>query len=93
MIVPPTVEQEDRRGTSRERAILLQERVWHVNRIKGLLAGQGISDYESLHKDRRARLAALKTGDGQPFPMRLCASLPATEGPINAGPQLGMRPV
>jgi transposase len=75
MVVPPTVEQEDRRRTSRERAVLLQERVRHVNRIKGLLAGQGVTDYEPLHKDRRARLAALKTGAGQPFPMRLKAEL------------------
>jgi transposase len=69
MVVPPTPEQEDRRRTSRERAVLLQERVRHVNRIKGLLANQGITDYEPLHKDRRARLAALKTGDGQPLPL------------------------
>jgi transposase len=75
MVVPPTPEQEDRRRTSRERAVLLQERVRHVNRIKGLLAGQGITDYEPLHKDRRAYLAALKTGDGQPLPMRLKAEL------------------
>ena len=57
MVVPPTVEQEDRRRISRERAILVQERVRHVNRIKGLLTGQGITDYEPVHKDRRARLA------------------------------------
>jgi transposase len=75
MVVPPTPEQEDRRRTSRERAVLLQERVRHVNRIKGLLAGQGITDYEPLHKDRRAHLAALKTGDGQPLPLRLKAEL------------------
>ena len=54
MVVPPTPEQEDRRRTSRERAVLLQERVRHVNRVKGLLASQGITDYEPLHKDRRA---------------------------------------
>jgi transposase len=75
MVVPPTPEQEDRRRTSRERAVLLQERVRHVNRIKGLLASQGITDYEPLHKDRRAHLVALKTGDGQPLPMRLKAEL------------------
>jgi transposase len=75
MVVPPTSEQEDRRRTSRERAILLQEKVRHVNRIKGLLAGQGITDYDPVHKDRRTRLAALKTGDGQPFPVRLKAEL------------------
>jgi hypothetical protein len=75
MVVPPTPEQEDRRRTSRERAILLQEKVRHVNRIKGLLAGQGITDYDPVHKDRRIRLAALKTGNGQPFPERLKAEL------------------
>ena len=75
MVVPPTPEQEDRRRTSRERAVLLRERIRHVNRIKGLLASQGITDYEPLRKDRRARLAALKTGDGQPLPLRLKAEL------------------
>jgi transposase len=43
MVVVPTPDQEDRRRTSRERAVLLQERVRHVNRIKGLLVGQGIT--------------------------------------------------
>ena len=41
---------------SREREIPMRERVQHVNRIKGLLAGQGISDYDPLRKDRRKRL-------------------------------------
>ena len=75
MVVPPTPEQEDRRRLSRERAILLQERVQHVNRIKGLLAGQGIIDYEPLHKERRTRLDALATGDGRPLPAVLKAEL------------------
>ncbi len=75
MVVPPTPEQEDRRRLSRERATLLQERVQHVNRIKGLLAGQGITDYEPLHKERRARLDALATGDGRPLPAVLKAEL------------------
>lgn len=75
MVVAPTPEQEDRRRTSRERATLLQERVRHVNRIKGLLAGQGITDYEPLHKDRRTRLEALMTGDGRPLPIYLKAEL------------------
>jgi transposase len=70
MVAPPSPEQEDQRRTSRERAILLRERVRHVNRIKGLLACQGISDFEPLHKDRRIRLDALQTGDGRPLPPR-----------------------
>lgn len=75
MVVPPTPEQEDRRRTSRERAILMRERVRHVNRMKGLLAGQGITDYDPLQKDRRARLETMETGDGQPLPDRLKAEL------------------
>src|SRR5208283_2554304 len=58
-----------------ERAILLRERVRHVNRIKGLLSSQGITDFEPLHKDRRIRLDALRTGDGRPLPPRLKAEL------------------
>jgi len=75
MVVPPTPEQEDSRRLSRERAILLRERVQHVNRIKGLLAGQGITGYDPLHKDRRTRLDGLMTGDGRPLPARLKAAL------------------
>jgi len=75
MVVPPTPEQEDRRRLSRERAILLRERVQHVNRIKGLLASQGITGYDPLRKDRRIRLDGLTTGDGRPLPGRLKAEL------------------
>src|ERR1700733_10686654 len=66
MVAPPSPEQEDLRGISRERAILLRERVRHVNRIKGLLASQGIKDYDPLHKDRRLRLDARRRGKGGP---------------------------
>jgi transposase len=41
----------------------MRERIRHVNRMKGLLAGQGITDYDPLQKDRRARLETMKTGD------------------------------
>jgi transposase len=75
MVAPPSPEQEDQRRISRERAILLRERVRHVNRIKGLLASQGITDFEPLHKDRRVRLDALRTGDGRLLPPRLKAEL------------------
>ena len=40
----PSVEQEDARRLHRERHRLIQERVQHVNRIKGLCATQGIYD-------------------------------------------------
>ena len=62
MVVPPSPEQEDHRRIARERAVLLKERVRHVNRVKGLLAGQGILDYEPLRRDRREQLDALANG-------------------------------
>lgn len=75
MVVPASPDEEDRRRTCRERAILLRERIRHVNRVKGLLSGQGIVDYEPLERDRRARLDELRTGDGRPLPPRLRAEL------------------
>ena len=48
MVQVPTPQEEDRRRICRERKTLTAERVEHVNRIKGLLFSQGISDYEPL---------------------------------------------
>ena len=75
MVRAPSVEEEDARRTTRERANLLKERVRHVNRIKGLLAGQGVYDFEPLRPDRLERLGALVTGDGRPLPERLAAEV------------------
>ena len=75
MVVPPTPEEEDRRRICRERAILLRERIRHTNRIKGLLAGQGITGFNPLHKDRRQLLDAARTGDGRPLPNQLRAEI------------------
>ena len=75
MVRPPSPEEEDRRRLTRERSTLIKERVQHANRIKGLLFGQGITDYEPLHRDRRARLETLATGDGRPLPPRLKAEI------------------
>jgi hypothetical protein len=62
MVVPPTPEQEDRRRTSRERAILLKERVRHVNRIKGLLASQGIIEVPTqMDATRRLTISGVGT--------------------------------
>jgi transposase len=71
MVVIPSVEDEDFRRTHRERDRLVRERTGHINRIKGLLFGQGIrginvkKDYKSL------KPAELVTGDGRPLPDRL----------------------
>src|SRR5215207_9773737 len=75
MTKAPTPEEEDRRRICRERKTLTAERVEHVNRIKGLLFAQGISDYEPVHRHRRARLEELRTGDGRPLPRHLKAQL------------------
>jgi len=67
----PAVEREDARRTHRERQRLVAERVQHVNRIKGLLATQGITDYQPLRRDRSARLGEVRTKDGHALPPRL----------------------
>lgn len=75
MVKEPTPEQEDRRRICRERKVLTTERICHVNRIKGLLFAQGITDYEPLNRDRRDRLEELVTGDGRSLPPHLKAQI------------------
>jgi transposase len=75
MLRVPTPEEEDRRRISRERKALTNERVRHINRIKGLLFSQGISGYQPLRRDRRKRLEELRTGDGRPLPAHLKAQV------------------
>ena len=67
----PSVEGEDARRVHRERERLIKERIQHVNRIKGLLATQGIYDYEPLRRHRRDRFEALETAIGTPIPGHL----------------------
>jgi transposase len=71
MVRAPTPEDEDSRRVCRERKTLTVERIQHVNRIKGLLFSQGVSDYEPLRRDRRQRLDELRTGDSRPLPPHL----------------------
>jgi len=75
MVIAPSPEEEDRRRLCRERQTLIAERIIHVNRIKGLLFAQGISDYAPLRRDRRKRLEGLRTGDGRPLPVHLKAQI------------------
>jgi transposase len=83
MVAAPSPEEEDRRQISRERKSLTAERVAHVNRIKGLLFAQGVTDYEPIRRDRRERLETLRTGDGRPLPVelkqRICRELDRLE--------------
>ena len=71
----PTVAEEDDRRLHRERDRLLNERVQHVNRIKGLCAVHGIYDYEPLRSNRMLRLEQLRTGDGRELPARVKAEI------------------
>lgn len=75
MVVAPSVEEEDRRRISRERRVLKSACVEHCNRIKGLLSAQGVRDYDPRLKNSRARLDAVRTGQGHPLPPRLKAQV------------------
>lgn len=71
----PSVAEEDDRRLHRERGRLLNERNQHVSRIKGLLAVQGIYDFEPMHRERIQRLERLRTADGRKLPSRLKAEI------------------
>ena len=75
MVQAPSPEEEDRRRLTRERGTLLKERIQHTNRVKGLLSGQGVRDYNPLRRDRFERLEALRTGDGRELPPLLKAEI------------------
>jgi transposase len=71
----PSVAEEDDRRLHRERGRLINERIQHVNRIKGLLALHGVYDYQPLRHDRMQHLHGLRTADGQTLPPRLKAEI------------------
>ncbi len=71
MVVIPSVEQEDLRRSHRERDRLVRERTAHINRIKGLLFGQGIRGINVKARYKSLKPAALVTGDGRALPERL----------------------
>jgi transposase len=75
MVRPPSPEEEDARRLTRERGTLVTERIRHANRIKGLLATQGVFDFEPMRKDRRRHIEQLRRWDGQPLPPRLKTEL------------------
>ncbi len=71
MVVIPSVEEEDLRRSHRERERLVRERTAHINRIKGLLFGQGIRGINVKSRYKNWKPAELVTGDGRPLPERL----------------------
>jgi len=75
VVCVPSVAEEDDRRLNRERGRLINERIQHVNRIKGLLAIHGIYDYQPLRRDRMQPLDRLRTADGRTLPPRLKAEI------------------
>ena len=71
MVVIPSIDEEDLRRCHRERDRLIRERTAHINRIKGLLFGQGIRGINVKSRYQTLTPAALVTGDGRPLPERL----------------------
>lgn len=75
MVQVPTAAQEDDRRPSRERQRLIKERTGHVNRLKGLLHGQGVRQLWGRCKDFAAWLTTLRTGDGRRLACHLLEEL------------------
>ena len=71
MVVIPSVEEEDLRRSHRERDRLVRERTAHINRIKGLLFGQGIRGVNVQRHYKALKPTEMITGDGRPLPDRL----------------------
>ena len=92
MAKAPTAEQEDCRQISRERRSLTAERVKNVNRIKGLLFAQGITEYEPVRQcfpvQRRIGPVFARTWGG-PTGTSHAASLRVTQSATrsSAGPE------
>lgn len=63
----PSVEEEDARQLHRELLTLKRERTRQINRIKGLLAGQGVR-MARIGPDFLEQLEALRLWDGSPLP-------------------------
>ena len=71
----PSPSQEDDRRPWRERQRLVNERTQHINRLKGLLHGQGVRDALPRAKGFCAWLAGVRTSDGRSLPAHLMAEL------------------
>src|SRR6202035_5287613 len=71
----PNVDEEDLRRSHRERDRLVRERTAHINRIKGLLFGQGIRGINVKSKYKTLQIDKLITGDERPLPPRLASEI------------------
>jgi transposase len=75
MVPIPDVVEEDGRRPVRERQKLIGERLALLNEIDGVLATLGVTGYRPLRQDRRARLAELRTPEGDPLPANAAARI------------------
>ena len=75
MVPIPDQGDEDARRCVRERTELVSERVGLTNRIGAVLAALGIGGYNPLLKNRRQRLADLRTGLDEPIPPHAMAKI------------------
>jgi transposase len=75
MVPIPDEADEDARRSVRERTELVSDRVSLANRIGAVLATLGVEDYNPLLKNRRRRLADLRTGLGDPIPPHALAKI------------------
>lgn len=75
MVPIPDEYDEDARRCVRERTELVAERVGLTNRIGAVLATLGADEYNPLLKNRRRRLADLRTGLGEPIPPNALAKI------------------
>jgi transposase len=71
----PSIDEEDLRRSHRERSRLIRERTAHINRIKGLLFGQGIRGINIKTQYKTLALDKLVTGDGHRLPPRLASEI------------------
>jgi len=69
----PTPEEEDQRQLHRELMSMRAERTHHINRIKGLLASQGVA--LSIKKDFLSCLDGVRLWDGSKLPTDLRAAI------------------
>jgi transposase len=78
MVAIPTREEEDGKRPLRERETLTAEVTRLVNRMKSLLAVQGIGNFNVKLKKAGEKLVELKTPAGEPLPPEALAELQRT---------------
>ena len=75
MAAIPTLEEEDAKRPTRERAQLVGERTGIVNRMKAALVRLGIRGFNRKLRKAPGRLTALRTPEGCPIPPNTLAEL------------------